>query len=188
MGKLIVSVFTSLDGYIEPESGFEGPAWSDDLEKHWSGHALERARHIVYGRVNFEFNRDFWSAAESDPESPAAGISYAGTMNRLPKTMFSRAVTGDPGWNGTIARDIPATIARLKQDVDGDIFAFGGASLSSALIAADVVDEIMIMILPVLWGGGRRMFELNHARQELVLIEGRQLDTGAMLMRYRRDR
>ncbi|RJF90364.1 dihydrofolate reductase family protein [Sphingomonas cavernae] len=188
MGKLVVSVFTSLDGYIEPESGFEGPAWSDDLDRNWSGHALERARHIVYGRVNFEFNRDFWSAADTDPDSPAAGISYASTMNGLPKTMFSRTLTGDPGWNGTIARDIAETIAKLKREVDGDIFAFGGASLSSALIAADVVDEIMIMILPVLWGGGRRMFELKHARQELELIESRQLDTGAMLMRYARSR
>ena len=189
MGKLVVSVFTSLDGYIEPESGFEGPAWSDDVERHWSLHALSRAKHLVYGRTNFEFMRDFWSQAETDPTSVAAGISYAGTMNALPKTVFSRTLTGDPGWNATLAQDgIAPTIARLKAEVDGDIFAFGGKGLIGALVEADVVDEIMMMIVPVLWGAGRRLFEGEHARQDLTLIENRTLDTGSVILRYARAR
>src|SRR3546814_9030483 len=84
MAKLVLSMFTSLDGYIEKPGGvFAPPAWSDDLERHWSGHALERAGHLLYGRTNFLFNKGFWGAAETDPESPAAGIAYADTMNRL---------------------------------------------------------------------------------------------------------
>lgn len=189
MGKLVVSVFTSLDGFIEPESGFEGPAWSDDVERNWSLHSLSRAKHLVYGRTNFEFMRDFWSQAETDPTSVAAGISYAGTMNALPKTVFSRTLTGDPGWNATLAQDgVAPTITRLKAEVDGDIFAFGGKGLIGALIEADVVDEIMMMIVPVLWGAGRRLFEGEHARQELALIENRTLDTGSVILRYARAR
>jgi dihydrofolate reductase len=189
MGKLVVSVFTSLDGYIEPESGFEGPAWSDDVERHWSLYALSRAKHLVYGRVNFEVMRGFWSQAETDPTSAAAGVSYAGTMNALPKTVFSRTLSGDPGWNGTLATEgIAETIARLKAEVDGDIFAFGGKGLIGALIAADVVDEIMMMVVPVLWAGGRRLFDGDYSRQALELIESRQLDTGSVILRYARTR
>src|SRR3546814_1436201 len=95
MAKLVLSMFTSLDGYIEKPGGvFAPPAWSDDLERHWSGHALERAGHLLYGRTNFLFNKGFWGAAETDPESPAAGIAYADQMNRLPKTVFSTTLAG----------------------------------------------------------------------------------------------
>ena len=117
MTKLVLSMFTSLDGYIEGPGGeFVPPPWSDDVEQHWSGYALERAAHLIYGRTNFLFNKGFWSAAETDPTSPAAGISYAGTMNRLPKTVFSTTLKGDPGWNGTIAQgDVANVIATLRR-------------------------------------------------------------------------
>lgn len=184
MGRLIVSAFTSLDGYIEPPTGFEGPAWSDDVERHWSGHSLGTARHLIYGRVNFQFNSGFWS----DPDGPAAGISYAPLMNALPKTVFSRTLTGDPGWNATIATDVKATVARLKGEIDGDIYAFSGAGMVASLVEADVVDEYMIMLVPVLWGGGKRLFGTEFARQDLVLIDSRTLDTGAVILRYERKR
>ena len=74
MRKTVLSMFMSLDGYIAgPNGEFIPPAWSDDLSKHWSGYALSRAGHLLYGRVNFLFNKEFWSAAETDPNSPAAG-------------------------------------------------------------------------------------------------------------------
>ncbi|HYZ34867.1 MAG TPA: dihydrofolate reductase family protein, partial [Crenalkalicoccus sp.] len=146
--KLVLSMFMSLDGYIERPGGeFVPPAWSDDLERHWSGHALAHAAHLLYGRTNFLFNKGFWSAAETDPDSPAAGIAHAGTMNRLPKTVFSRTLRGDPGWNGTIvAEDIPGAVARLKAMVPGDLYCFGGAGLASSLVALDLVDEYRLMV------------------------------------------
>jgi hypothetical protein len=57
---------------------------------------------LLYGRVSFAMNKDFWQAAEHDPASPAAGIAYAGTMNRLPRTVVSTTMRGDPGWNATL--------------------------------------------------------------------------------------
>ncbi|MGF7151058.1 dihydrofolate reductase [Sphingomonas zeicaulis] len=184
MGRLIVSAFTSLDGYIEPPTGFEGPAWSAEVERHWSGHSLGTAKHLIYGRVNFQFNAGFWS----DPEGPAVEISYAPVMNALPKTVFSRTLTGDPGWNATIATDVEARVAQLKAEIDGDIYAFSGAQMVAGLVAADVVDEYMLMLLPVLWGGGKRLFGTEFARQDLTLIDSRTLDTGAVILRYARNR
>ncbi|KXF79168.1 hypothetical protein ATN84_05415 [Paramesorhizobium deserti] len=190
MAKLILSMFTSLDGYIEKPNGeFAPPAWSDDLSRHWSGYALERARHLIYGRINFLFNKGFWSAADTDPESPAAGISYAGTMNRLPKTVFSTTMTGDPGWNATLAKGDPAgAIARLKEEVEGDIYTFGGAGVANSLVALDLVDEYRLMVTPVLFGKGKRLFEDGRPEIKLTLIEAKPLDTGAVILHYRRDR
>lgn len=190
MGALVLSVFTSLDGYVDlPGGRFRPPAWSDDLAENWSGVALARARHFVYGRVNFLFNKAFWSPAETDPASPAAAIPHAGTMNRTRKTVFSRTLTGDPGWNARLAGpDLAAEIGRLKREVDGDIFAFGGAGLSGALMSADLVDEYFLMVLPEIWGDGRRLFEPGRPEARLTLVRTRVYDTGAVLLNYRRDR
>ena len=190
MADLVLSMFQSLDGYIEgPNGEFVPPDWSDDLERHWSGHALGRARHLVYGRTNFLFNKGFWSAADTDPSSPAAGIAYAGTMNRLPKTVFSTTLRGDPGWNGTVASGDPTpVIARLKQTVPGEIFSFGGAGMANTLMKADLVDEYRLMITPLLLGDGKRLFDNDRPRLKLALIDTQRMDTGAVIVRYRRDR
>ena len=190
MAKLVLSMFMSLDGYIErPNGEFVPPAWSGDLETHWSGYALERAGHLLYGRTNFLFNKGFWSAAETDPSSPAAGISYAGTMNRLPKTVFSRTLSGDPGWNGTLVKDdIAGAVAKLKATAKKDLFSFGGAGLAHSLVALDLVDEYRLMVTPDLFGDGKRLFEGGRARAALSLIESKKLDTGSVILHYRRDR
>ena len=190
MAKLVLSMFISLDGYIErPNGEFVPPAWSDDLAEHWSGYALARAGHLLYGRTNFQFNKGFWSAAETDPSSPAAGISYAGTMNRLPKTVFSRTLSGDPGWNGTLVKyDIAGAVAKLKKDGERDLYMFGGAGIANSVVALDLVDEYRLMVTPDLFGDGKRLFADGRPRLKLTLIGSRPLDTGAVILHYRRDR
>lgn len=190
MTKLVLSMFTSLDGYfVGPDGEFIPPAWSDDLERHWSGYALGRAGHLLYGRTNFLFNKAFWSAAETDPASPAAGIAYAGTMNRLPKSVVSTTLTGDPGWNATLIKeDLTDAVGRLKATVQGDIFCFGGAGLANSVVALDLPDEYRLMVTPTLLGNGRRLFDTGRPRLALTLIEARPMDTGAVVLHYRRDR
>jgi dihydrofolate reductase len=140
--------------------------------------------------VNFLFNKAFWSAAETDPASVAAGISYAPRMNALPKTVVSRSLAGDPGWNGRLAGpDLAAEVARLKREVaGGDIFAFGGAGLSHSLFAADLVDEFWLMLTPEIFGDGRPLFRQGRPGAAMRLTECRRLAVGSVILRYRRDR
>ncbi|MBR0648525.1 hypothetical protein GXW78_02530 [Roseomonas terrae] len=189
MADLVFTVFTSLDSYIEKPGGvFAPPPWSDEVGEAWSNAALARAQHLIYGRVNFEFNKGFWSAAETDPNSIAAGIDYAPKMNALPKTVMSRTLTGDPGWNGRIAGpDIAAEVARLKRDVTGgDIFAFSGAGAAETLFGADLVDEFWLMITPQLFGDGKPLFREGRPESTMRLVECRPLDVGSVILRYRR--
>ena len=189
MGKLVLSMFISLDGYIEGPDGFTPPAWSDDLETHWAGYGTSRAAHLIYGRTNFEFNKGFWAPAETDPDAPAAGISYAPVMNRLKKSVITRTLKGDLGWNGTaIEGDIAEAVNALKASVDGDIHCFGGAGAAQALVERDLFDEYRLMVTPDLFGGGKRLFEPGFSRIDLELIETLPLDTGAVILHYRRKR
>jgi dihydrofolate reductase len=190
MGKLILQIFTSLDGYITgPNDEFIPPLWSVDLERYWAGEALNRARHLLYGRVNFIFNKDFWQAAETDPSSPAAAMPHAATMNRLPKTVVSTTLAGDPGWNAVVLRrDLAAGVARLKDSNRGDTYSFGGAGLAQSLIAQDLVDEYRLMVTPNLFGSGKRLFEPGFSRLDLQLVGSRGLDTGAVILHYQRKR
>lgn len=184
MKKLVLAMFTSLDGFIEGRDGFEPPPWSDQVRAAWSQYNLGHAAHLLYGRVNFEFNKQFWTSPA------AAGLPETATMNRLPKTVVSRTLTGDPGWNGSLAQgDLSDVVAGLKRSTgDGDVYCFGGAGLARHLIDRDLVDEYRLMVTPKLLGGGKRLFETRLPAIGLELIDAHALDVGSVILHYRRQR
>jgi dihydrofolate reductase len=186
MGKLVLAMFMSVDGCTErPNGEFVPPAWSNDLAEHWSGFNLHHARHLVYGRTNFLFNKGFWSPADGPPPE----IPHAAIMNRLPKTVVSTTLAGDPGWNATLVKtDLAGAISRLKAETDGDVYSFGGAGLANSLVREDLPDEYRLMVVPELYGDGKRLFEAGLPRLKLALVESRPLNTGATILHYRRER
>lgn len=188
MGKLVLSMFMSLDGYIEGPDGFVAPDWSDEVERHWAGYSTQRASHLIYGRSNFEFNKSFWEPAETDPDAPAAGMAHTPIMNRLKKSVITRTLKGELGWNGrAIDGDLAEAVNALKAQ-EGEIHSFGGAGAAQALVARDLVDEYRLMITPNLFGGGKRLFEPGFPRIDLELLESLRLDTGAVILHYQRKR
>lgn len=182
MSKLVLAMFMSLDGYIAgPNGEFLPPPWSADVADAWATHNLSHAAHLLYGRTNFEFNKGFWT-------SPAAtGQGETETMNRLPKTVVSRTLTGDPGWNANlIGADFSRAIPELKASVTGgDIYSFGGAGLAKSLMGEGLVDEYYLMVTPQLQGAGMRLFDGELPTVGLELLEARLLDVGAVILRYR---
>jgi len=183
MKKLILAMFTSVDGYIEGPSGeFVPPPWSAEVGQAWSEHNLTHASHLIYGRVNFQFNKEHWT-------SPAAtGQPETATMNRLPKTVVSRTLSGDPGWTASLIKsDLASAVAKLKETAtDGDIYCFGGAGLAKSLMLENLVDEYYLMVMPKVLGGGKRLFDTGIPRIDLKLINSRRLDVGSMILHYGR--
>jgi dihydrofolate reductase len=183
MAKLVLAMFTTLDGYVAgPNGEFVPPPWSAEVGEAWADHNLRSAGHLIYGRANFEFNKGHWTSPA------AAGQPETETMNRLPKTVVSRTLSGDPGWNAAVVKgDLPAAIGRLKQSVtDGDIFSFGGAGLAKSLMIEGLVDEYYLMVTPNVQSGGMRLFDVGLPKTSLALIEARPLDVGSVILRYRR--
>ena len=186
MRKVILSMFMSLDGFIEgPDGEFAPPPWSDDMQEKWSAAGMATSCLLVYGRKNYEFNSAFWTAMEANEEAPAQEREFAALMNGLPKLVLSRTLTR-VGWNARLAgSDLAAEFAELKRQPGGDIIVLGGAGVANSLIALGLIEEYRILLVPVLLGDGKRLFEGGDERRPLDLISAQQVDTGAMILRYR---
>ena len=181
MAKLVLAMFTSLDGYIAgPNGEFISPPWSEQVSEAWARHNLDNAAHLIYGRAAFQFNQGFWT-------SPiGSGQAEAGTMNRLPKTVVSRSMSGEPGWNATlVSDDLAGAVEKLKASVkDGDIYCFGGAGLANSLMRTGLIDDYYLMVTPTIMGDGMRLFDIRLPKVDLELVRVRAMDVGSIIVHY----
>lgn len=187
MRKVVLSMFVSLDGYIEgPNREFIAPPWSADMDR-WTAELQDAGDALVFGRVCWQGLAEYWPEAEREPSSDAEA-TLARYMNRVPKYVFSRTLSSTDAWAAsTLVRDDPpALVAQLQQQSGGDIVVLGGADLAGAFMRHDLFDEYRLLVAPQLYGGGTRLFADDRPRSQLELIEQRPMDTGAILLRYRR--
>jgi dihydrofolate reductase len=184
MGTLTVAMFMTLDGYTETTGGeLISPAWSDDMQEHWSGANAHDGQLLLYGRTAFEFNAAYWPTADTE-QNGEEYRAFARTMNRLPKAVVSDTLE-EPGWNATVVSGpLEQAVARVKQRHDGEVVAVGGISLVSALVRTGLVDHYRLLFMPRVAGGGRSIFQGGGLGADLKLVATRRMDTGAMLLDY----
>jgi dihydrofolate reductase len=183
----VLSMVVSVDGYINGAGGeFIPPAWSADLDAWTASHAA-RYDTMLFGRAAWESLADYWPAAETDPETPPAALELARFMNGSRKVVFSRTLQDAGKWaNSEIAdADVATIVAREKIRPGKDMVIFAGARFAQTALAAGVVDELSLLVIPELFGHGTRLFEGHALRRNLALVEARTLDTGAALLRYK---
>ena len=132
MSRMILSMFMSIDGYVEyPDGSLIRPEWSDDLEQHWSRPNVMPGSLLLYGRRAFEQNAPLWPAMAADPKNSEAFRALARTMNELPKVVVSRTLES-AAWNATISREpLAETVRELTARFSGDIIAVGGVTLAA---------------------------------------------------------
>jgi dihydrofolate reductase len=158
MGKLVVTEFVSLDGVMEDPGGsedFEHGGWSFDFDRGEEGdkfkldETMEAEAHLL-GRVTYEGFAEAW---------PSRDGPFADKLNSDPKYVVSSTLT-DPEWTNTtvLGGDVAEEVAKLKEQVNGVILVAGSASLVKALIENDLVDELRLMVFPVVLGSGKRVF------------------------------
>lgn len=185
MGKLILRISVSIDGYLESSAG------KLDFNKSRSpeGMALvaekmARAGAHLLGRKAFTEMSTFW---------PTASGPSAQAMNGIPKIVFSKKgfdpaqVTGAKGWADAkvVAGDLAEGIAKLKAQSDKDLMAHGGIEFVRNLVATGLIDEYCIATHPVAAGGGMGLFGKLEKPLYLKLVESKAFSTGAMLNTYR---
>jgi dihydrofolate reductase len=183
MAKLIYSAIGSLDGYVEDASGkFEWAA--PDEEVHAFFNELERpiGTHL-YGRRMYE-TMVFWETIDPHGDGPAVPREYAAIWQAAEKVVYSRTLETASNTRTRIEREFePDAIELMKQSASSDI-SIGGAELGGQAIAAGLVDELQLLLVPVLVGGGKRALP-NGVRARLELLEERRFRSGAVFLRYR---
>ena len=186
MAKLIYSAIGSLDGYVEDASGkFEWAA--PDEEVHAFVNELERPiGTCLYGRRMYE-TMVFWETVDPDGDWPAVAREFAAIWQAAEKVVYSRTLETVSSARTRIERELdPDAIERMKQSSGSDI-GIGGAELAGQAIAAGLVDELQLLLVPVLVGGGKRALP-NDVRARLELLDERRFQSGAVFLHYRARR
>jgi dihydrofolate reductase len=183
MAKLIYSAISSLDGYVEDASGtFEWAA--PDEEVHAFVNELERpiGTHL-YGRRMYE-TMVFCETVDPDGEPPGVGREFAAIWQAAEKVVYSRTLETVSSARTRIERELDRdAIERMKRGSGSDI-SIGGAALAGQAIVAGLVDELQLLLVPVLVGGGKRALP-NDVRARLELLDERRFESGAVFLHYR---
>ena len=180
MSKVIYITNTSLDGYVEDETGaFD---WGNPQEVHaFITELIRPVRTYLYGRRLYE-TMAYWDAPVID-DYPPEHRDFARVWQKAEKIVFSRTLTNATTGNTRVERDFDFEASRkLKRESDNDIN-IGGAELAGLAIEADLVDECHLFINPVIVGGGKPAFRAS-LRRNLELLETRRFGTGVIHLRY----
>jgi dihydrofolate reductase len=180
--KLISFVGTSLDGYHEDTD--HGIGWmnlSDDFGEH-SIRQLDELGGLVFGRRTYDGMVAYWTSPEAQATSP----EVTARMHALPKTVISH----DPDveeWVNTsvVTADVAGAIAGLKRQPGGPLALFGSSTLTTHLIGVGLVDEVRIMVAPVLLGAGMSLFAGLDGGAALDLLRVTTFRSGNVLLCYR---
>jgi dihydrofolate reductase len=185
VADLIYSAIASLDGYVADEDGNFGWAAPDE-EVHAFVNELERPiGTYLYGRRMYE-TMVFWESPPDLAAEPAVFREYADIWQSADKIVYSRTLTTAAGARTRIEREFePEAVRRLKATAARDL-SIGGAELAAQAMAAGLVDECQLFLVPVVVGGGKRA--LPELRVNLELLDERRFRNGTVYLRYRTRR
>ena len=143
----------------------------------------------LMGRTNYEGFYGYWPPVARDPDSSPRGRDLAIWLDEVEKVVFSRTLTEAEWSNARIAQREPAEeVAALKREEGRDILIVNSASIIHALLRADLVDELRLMVVPLVWGGGLRIFPDGIPRTEWDLASSANLPGGTLGLQYLRRR
>jgi dihydrofolate reductase len=184
MARVVVTEFVSLDGVVEDPGGaedFKYGGWSFEVSRGDEGDQFKLeealgADALLLGRVTYEGFADAWPSREGE---------FADKFNTMPKYVVSSSL-GDPEWtNSTVLEgDLVEEVSKLRQGPDGDIVVHGSAQLVQALIENDLVDELRLMVFPVVLGAGKRLFADTSDKKALRLVDSKVVGDGVMILVY----
>jgi dihydrofolate reductase len=175
MRKVVVSMFLSLDGVME-EPSWTIPYWNDEIAK-FKLDELFASDALLLGRVTYQGFAAAWPSRTDE-------AGFAERMNSLPKYVVSTTLK-EAAWNNSslIQDNIPEAVSNLKQQLGQDILVCGSGMLVETLLQHELIDEIRLLIYPVLVGSGKRLFK-DGSRATLSLIESRPVGSGVVLLIY----
>jgi dihydrofolate reductase len=182
MGRIVVTEFVSLDGVMEDPGGsenFKYGGWSFEISRGDEGNKFKLdealgADALLLGRVTYEGFAEAWPSRTGD---------FADKFNNMPKYVVSSTVDGTEWTNSTVLKgELAEEVSKVKQAHDGDIVVHGSAQLVQALLEQNLVDELRLMVFPVVLGRGKRIFGETSDKKALQLVDSKAVGDGVLIL------
>jgi dihydrofolate reductase len=186
MGKIVITTNVSLDGVVQDpdgEEGFKLGGWfgqfgGKDLEQ-WAEVETDealRAEALLLGRRSEEWFATRWASRTGE---------WADRLNSMPKYVVSSTLT-EPRWrNSTVLKgDVVDEVSKLKQEIAGEILVYASYQLERALIEHDLVDELRLVVFPVVLGAGERLFGPTGDKKPMRLVAAQTIGDGLAFLTY----
>ena len=184
MGRIVVTEFVSLDGVMEDPGGsenFKHGGWSFEISRGDEGDKFKldetmASAALLLGRRTYEGFAAAWPSRDGE---------FADKFNTMPKYVVSSTLN-DPEWNNStvLKGDVAEEVAKLKREQDGDIVVHGSARLVQTLLESDLVDELRLMVFPLVLGSGKRLFGDTSDKKPLRLVDSKVVGDGVAILTY----
>ncbi|HWC85249.1 MAG TPA: dihydrofolate reductase family protein [Solirubrobacteraceae bacterium] len=185
MGRIVVTEFVSLDGVVEDPGGSEGfkfGGWSFEFDRGADGDEFKldetrASEALLLGRVTYQVFAKAWPSREGE---------LADKLNSMPKYVVSSTLTAPQWTNSTVlgGDDLLETVSALKRGAGGDVVVHGSVQLAQTLIENDLVDELRLMVFPVILGTGKRLFGDPGGKKTLRLVDSNVVGEGVVVLTY----
>ena len=182
MGRIVVTEFVSLDGVIEDPGGaedFKYGGWSFEISRGDEGDKFKldetlSSDALLLGRVTYEGFAAAWPSRDGE---------FADKFNTMPKYVVSSTLE-NPEWNNStvLKGDVTEEVGKLKQAHEVDIVVHGSARLVQTLLERDLVDELRLMVYPVVLGSGKRLFGETSNKKPLRLADSKTVGDGVVIL------
>ncbi len=186
MGTIVVTEFVSLDGVMEDPGGsedFKYGGWSFEFSRGDEGDKFKLdetmgSDALLLGRKTYEGFAEAWPSREGE---------FADKFNSMPKYVVSSTLE-DPEWtNSTVlSGDLGEEVAKLRDAHERDVVVHGSAQLTQSLIEQDLVDELRLMVFPVMLGSGKRLFGETTNMKPFKLVDSEVVGEGVAILVYQR--
>jgi dihydrofolate reductase len=183
MGRIVVTEFISLDGVVEDPGGsenFKYGGWTFEID---TGEGMQfkldetfSSEALLLGRVTYEGFAEAWPSREGE---------FADKFNAMPKYVVSSTLERAEWNNSTVLEgSVTDAVAKLKREREGDIVVHGSVRLVQALVEHDLVDELRLMVFPVVLGTGKRLFGQTSDKKRLRLADSKVVGDGVVILVY----
>jgi dihydrofolate reductase len=182
MGRIVVTEFISLDGVMEAPGGgedFKHAGWTFNISRGEEGDKFKLdetldSEALLLGRVTYQGFAAAWPSRKNE---------FADKLNSMPKYVVSSTLEKAEWNNSTVLRgDVVAEVSKLRQESSGDIVVHGSAQLVQTLIEHDLVDELRLMVFPVVLGTGKRLFGDTSDKKRMRLASSKTVGDGVVIL------
>src|SRR5882724_10292246 len=184
MGRIVVTEFVSLDGVMQAPGGgedFKHAGWTFKISRGEEGNKFKldetlSSAALLLGRVTYEGFAAVWPSMKNE---------FADKFNSMPKYVVSSTLKKATWNNSTILNgDVTEEITKLKEKLRGNIVVHGSAQLVQALVANDLIDELRLMVFPVILGSGKKLFSEIDEKKSMKLISSQTVGDSVEILIY----